>query len=315
MKIRRARLAILAVPLAAFGLGLGCLGQAERTYFDDLIDGSADATAMARPDAATDLDATVPADAPGIVESDAGTDAGTDASPPAEDAAPDAPVVLEAGCGPTNTVTNCGTCGAACDTTHSVPSACTAGATCAYSACTGGWGDCDASGPNTNGCETPLDTATNCNGCGVACDTSHSVGAACGASGCTYQGCQPGWTACNTAAPNTGGCACNTPGCCGTGCQVTHDNGVGQPFYDCTPLGNYDASTEGTEAYRACTAFAPDGSTPVCSSGQSCATGPDRTSVYVCDQAALCKCWGYSGPEKGNVEDCSCPGVVIGTWN
>ena len=47
---------ILLVSLPAVGLAVGCLAGPERTYFDDLMDGSADATS----DRTTRVEAALP---------------------------------------------------------------------------------------------------------------------------------------------------------------------------------------------------------------------------------------------------------------
>jgi hypothetical protein len=318
---RRARLALLGIPALALVMsGLGaCLGESDHTYFDDLLDAATDASAP-HLEASSDTDAsqgndgdtTPPANDGGT---DAADDAGAlDAAPgdagPLADGGTDAEI--ESGCGSVDTVANCGACGVACDTTHSTPAAC-ASASCTYSACAPGYGDCDASVPNVNGCETPLNTAANCRACGATCDTSRSVGAACGASGCTYTGCQAGFSMCNTAAPNANGCACATPGCCGTNCNTTHRNGLGDSFYDCVAVGSVDASTQ---AFKACAA-SKDASAQ-CSGGWTC---PGITTQFVCDapstaqKNSCARCWAYQGSQTGTVQDCSCPGVVIGNWN
>jgi hypothetical protein len=307
------RVGLLALPLLALGVGLGCLAQPERTYFDDLLDGAVDGTsAPPGVDGSTVSDGEVPVGDDAGADAENGNDALSNADVVLPDGGPDAAPV-EAGCGPTNTVANCGACGIACDTTHSSPLACAAAGACTYSACAAGWGDCDATAPNANGCESPLNTAANCSGCGLKCDTLHSVGAACTGTTCSYSACQPGWSMCKTTAPNTGGCACNTPMCCGANCAATHNDGLGQSWYDCVDAGTVDAATE---AFKACTAY-KDGSTSACSGGWTCpGKGP-----YVCDapnaaQADLCsRCWSYTGSDIGSVVDCSCPSLRIGSWN
>jgi hypothetical protein len=291
------RIAIVSIPLLGLGVGLGCLGQAERTYFDDLIDGSADATTGRQVDAEAGLDVAEP------------LDAGNDS--PAEARAP-----VEAGCGPTDTVANCGQCGVACDTDSGTPSSCS-DAGCTYT-CNAGFGDCVTAAPNTNGCETPLNTTTNCSACGVACDLSHSTDASCTGTSCTYGGCAAGWRDCKTAPPNADGCECNAPACCdGGACQSLHDNGLGQTFYDCTPLGEYNSAL----ALKACTAYT--GSAAQCAS-YPC-LDPDSGPI-ICSAGALtksCLCWSFGGTNAGlfdnsnlnpgtNGKFCYCPSAAAG---
>jgi hypothetical protein len=326
----RVRIAILALPLAGLGVGLGCLGQAERTYFDDLVDGSvgsADGT-MAPVEASPGIDSSMPTDAD-IVTSDDATDAPpTTADGPYEDggaldafadARPDADAApIEAGCGPTTTVTNCGQCGAACDTTHGTPSSCTAGA-CKY-VCNPGFGDCQPSGADLNGCETPLITTSNCSGCGIGCDTTHvEAGATCTGTSCAYNGCSAGWLDCNKAtAPNADGCECNAPACCEAGaCEPQHDNGLGQTFYDCTPLGQYNSAL----ALKACTAYTGSAVQCVQFPCMDVGTGP-----IICSSGNAtknCLCWAFGGSNAGlfdnaggppgrNATNCYCPDLASG---
>ena len=96
---------------------------------------------------------------------------------------------IEAGCGPANTVTNCGQCGASCDTTHGSPRRAPAGVPVPLQR---GLRRLPACAAGHAGCETPLTTTTNCTSCGVACDTTQStLGATCAATGCTYRDAPP----------------------------------------------------------------------------------------------------------------------------
>jgi hypothetical protein len=125
----------------------------------------------------------------------------------------------------TNTL-NCGGCGVKCEPTNASTAACTSGL-CAYT-CTSGFGDCDKTGGNTNGCETPLNTLANCGACGAKCDTVRSTGAACTTTGCTYTGCAAGYQNCDTAGTDANGCetlvATSTTSCgaCGRACSTTN---------------------------------------------------------------------------------------------
>jgi hypothetical protein len=127
-------------------------------------------------------------------------------------------------------ILNCGSCGTVCDTSRSLGAACSASA-CGYAGCAADWLDCDPTPPNAGGCETSNTSLTNCGDCGKACDTVHSVGASCVATGgaisCQYTGCAPGWADCDPTPPNTDGC--ETPltsiancGGCGKACDATH---------------------------------------------------------------------------------------------
>jgi hypothetical protein len=321
MNRARAGIVVVAIPLVGLGVGLGCEGQVAHTYFDDLADGAVDATtipvdARTGPDTST-LDGPLGDDA---TDEPATTDADGGVMP---DAAADGPAEsgVEAGpdCGPMNTVTNCGQCGAACDTTRSAPSSCMAGA-CHYT-CNTGWGDCDASAPDLNGCETPLNSTSNCTACGVACDTAHSNGAGCSATGCTYTSCAAGYVDCHTAAPNADGCECNAPACCEAGvCEPLHDNGVGENYYDCTPIGTYSSAL----ALKACIAYT--------GSAAQCVSFPcsnPKNGPIICSSGATnknCMCWSFNGNDIGLVDNggpsdaggsCFCPDITAGDtpWN
>jgi hypothetical protein len=326
----RARIAILAIPMVGLAAGFGCLGQAERTYFDDVVDGSADATVVFPPEASSAMDSSSMRDGIMLMAGDDAMDAPSDAleivdggvdAPSAPDAGPESGPPVEAGCGPTNTVTNCGQCGAACDTTNGTPTSCTASA-CNYT-CNTGWGDCNQAAPDLNGCETPLNTTSNCTGCGVACDTVNSNGATCTGTGCTYTGCATGFHDCHTTPPNADGCECQAPECCEAGvCEPLHDNGEGATYYDCTPIGTYTSAL----ALKACIAYT--GSAAQCVS-YPCADPSD--GPIICSSGATtknCMCWSFSGDNVGLVDNagelpgtggknCFCPDITAGDtpWN
>jgi hypothetical protein len=127
---------------------------------------------------------------------------------------------------------SCGACGTVCDQTHSVGASCAVGSNgmpvCTYQGCQPGFADCDMSAADTDGCETALDTATDCGMCGRACDSSHSDGASCpDGKTCQYTGCHTGYADCMSDAPDTDGCemmvAANTCTACGS-CDTTNSN-------------------------------------------------------------------------------------------
>ena len=114
---------------------------------------------------------------------------------------------------------HCGGCSTVCSSNHMQTRTCASGQ--CNGQCASGYADCNTN-KQTDGCETPTNTTSNCGGCGNACDTVHSTGAACNGTSCTYGGCVAGWTNCNTTAPDTNGCETNTaadPDHCG-GCST-----------------------------------------------------------------------------------------------
>jgi len=205
----------------------------------------------------------------------------------------------------TNTVMNCGGCGAACDTTESTGATCT-GTTCKYTGCSPGFADCNAStAPDTDGCETRTNTVTNCSACGDACDTIHSAGAACTGTTCTYTACSAGFANCETTAPDTNGCetptntvsncaacgqACDTlhsvgATCSGTTCEYT---GCAAGYADCDTSG---ADTNGCETFVGGSANSCGACGQTCdttnSLGASCVAG---TCVYTGCKAGFADC-------------------------
>jgi hypothetical protein len=153
------------------GIDEGAADAADAWAADAAGDGAADATL----DAADAGDATVDAGA-----ADAEGGAGADASD----------ATADVGCGPPDTVTNCGACGQACASNASVKTAScnvrdTGPTTCTY-ACSTGHLDCNASvAPNTDGCECPTSGGVQC--CpSNACPTQHTTGLTGGAASTFY---------------------------------------------------------------------------------------------------------------------------------
>ena len=212
---------------------------------------------------------------------------------------------------------SCGACGQSCDTTHSTGASCVDG-TCVYTGCEPGYADCVTTPPDTNGCETQIDTVTNCGACGAACDTSRSKGAACTGGGCTYTGCDPGYADCDTTAPDTNGCetslsstsdcggcgnVCPTANsspttCNGTQCSYTCEAG----FADCTTgdspdLGGCATSTTSTSNCGGCgNACKPVGAASDTCNGLSCSytcnTGRYDCNMNTPPDTDGCECTG-----------------------
>jgi hypothetical protein len=146
---------------------------------------------------------------------DAGHDSGRDAGG------------TDSGCGPLDTVTNCGACGVACPAsgdTSGVSSAMCTGSTCQYT-CNAGYLDCNASvAPDTDGCECAWSGAIPAACCGGnACPSAHVTGYAMQPSGAseTFYDCetsvdaQLAMDACTAYSGSAGNCAmgtCNTAG-------------------------------------------------------------------------------------------------------
>lgn len=102
--------------------------------------------------------------------------------------------MIESGCETsTRTLSDCGGCGVGCALSNAVAS-CSTG-TCVVQSCQTGFGDCDSESPEVNGCETPLDTLTDCGMCGMVCS---GLGMrSCSGGSCSASGCQPGFADCD----------------------------------------------------------------------------------------------------------------------
>lgn len=131
-----------------------------------------------------------------------------------------APSVLCSGLcvNPQTDLSNCGTCGRVCTAPdHATSPRCVTGA-CDF-ICLSGWADCD--GMAANGCETDLNTATNCGSCGRPCGTGQTCSGG-------YCACPVGQALCGgrcvnpvTDMMNCGACGrvCTTnQGCCSGVC-------------------------------------------------------------------------------------------------
>ncbi|MBK9001551.1 MAG: hypothetical protein IPM35_38010 [Myxococcales bacterium] len=189
----------------------------------------------------------------------------------------------------TNTNTSaahCGFCNNPCTLAHAT-AACSGGK-CTVATCATGWGNCD--GNDANGCETQLNTTTNCKSCGDKCSGGLNVlTSSCASSGCSLT-CTPGFGNCNASALD--GCESqltNDPTHCGT----------------CT---------------KDCTATAPPGTQAGCSSGActyNCAIGTadcdgnGSCETNVNTSAANCGQCGHSCGGTACVGGFCTPDVVV----
>lgn len=184
--------------------------------------------------------------------------------------------------------------------------------------CVGGTCECNETLCGGNTCTT-LNTTSNCSACGDSCTATNASTDSCNGTTCSYT-CNAGASDCNKGTvPDVDGCECATPGCCGTGCETTHVDGLGQSFYDCSPLRTYtDAS-----AMEACTAYAPTvgGTSANCSPGWSCGSGAGEgeSVCYGDTSGTTCTkfCWVVTATPAppGSVTSCSSCNLSSGTWN
>ncbi len=120
----------------------------------------------------------------------------------------------------TDDLNNCGACGNQCSFDHG--GAYCQNFTCRLGACIGLWDDCNSQ--EADGCETSLETLTDCGGCGSGCSRAHAT-ASCSGGSCHIASCDPGWGNCDGNDAN--GCentldSLSDCGSCGTSCSRSH---------------------------------------------------------------------------------------------
>jgi hypothetical protein len=121
------------------------------------------------------------------------------------------------------TMANCSACGEACIYPNGNSSCEPTG--CVFGACNPGYEDCD--GVRGSGCETRIDTVSNCGACGNSCDVARGS-ASCVGGTCRIASCNRGWgdcdgnygNGCETALDSTTNC-----GACGRSCNPTFATG------------------------------------------------------------------------------------------
>src|SRR5690606_17279023 len=120
------------------------------------------------------------------------------------------------------TLTDCGGCGVPCSLANAGES-CASGM-CEITSCTGLFADCN--GVPSDGCEGPINTLTDCGGCGVGCNLANAS-ETCASGTCQVDTCATHFADCNGIASD--GCerAINTVtncGGCGVGCTLPNAN-------------------------------------------------------------------------------------------
>lgn len=219
----------LGLAIAVFVGNVGCanlIGLSDLEEVDCIGAACADAaTTDTRVEDSTGIDTTVDSEVPETAGEDVADTADAGDAAETADAADTADTAPACEVGPSA----CGSCDRACSSVNVDTLACADGF--CTSTCTAGYGNCKLPAAPTvdDGCETKLDSLTNCGACGSACDTTNSLGAACDGTKCTYTGCKPGFFDCDTSGTNANGC--ETPagavcGSCSTSCDVTKSDGA-----------------------------------------------------------------------------------------
>lgn len=109
-------------------------------------------------------------------------------------------------------------------------------------------------------------------------------------------------------APGAGGASTAAGGAPDACTPVTHDNGVGQRWVDCVPLGTYNE----TEARKACVAFTGD--PRQCSPSQGCGSAP-QIMQWLDPTGQHSYLWGYEGNTAGYVGvNGGCPNQFGKKW-
>lgn len=168
-----------------------------------------------------------------------------------------------------NTLTHCGACNAGCALSNASES-CSTG-TCTLGTCDAAFGNCDFIAGN--GCETPLNTNTNCNACGTQCDYANGT-ETCASRTCTLTGCSSGYGNCDT----------------------NEANGCEQPLNTTNHCAACGVSCSRANATASC-------------GGGSCALGACNTGFGNCDGNANNGC----ETSLGTTSNCSACGDVCGS--
>ncbi|MBW2462431.1 MAG: putative metal-binding motif-containing protein [Deltaproteobacteria bacterium] len=205
------------------------------------------------------------------------------------------------------TLSDCNGCGMGCTTANATPTC--ASQSCEIASCNGGWGDC--SGGPGNGCETRLNSLTNCGSCGTSCSRANAT-ATCSSGSCRISSCNSGWGNCD----GNGSNGCETRlnslthcGMCGSACNRANASAT------CSTGSCRIDSCSGI--FRNCNGSDPDGcETPIhtdsncsacsdnCSSPETCSGGP-TANICGCTPRGSC-----SGPQDCGTQPDGCGGTV-----
>jgi hypothetical protein len=153
---------------------------------------------------------------------------------------------------------------------------------CTIVSCNAGWDDCD--GDPTNGCETPLNTLSDCGACGVSCSLAHAT-ESCATGSCLIGMCDTGWGQCDSSQAN--GCERSLrtlSNCGGCGMTCSHLNATSSCS---TGVCNFSSCNAG---YSSCDGTTSNGcevdhgaTTGACGGGVNAGTyDGDRSCGFIC---------------------------------
>ncbi|MEM9193028.1 MAG: MopE-related protein [Myxococcota bacterium] len=137
---------------------------------------------------------------------------------------------------------NCGGCGTQCNLPNATATSCSTGS-CEVVTCNSQFGNCDGNQPN--GCETRLNSLTNCGGCGTPCSLNNAT-ESCASFSCQITACDGGFGDCD--------------GNDGNGCEIqlntlTNCNGCGM---SCSRTNATATCATGMCAIQSCDALRDD---------------------------------------------------------
>ena len=208
----------------------------------------------------------------------------------------------------TNSTNHCGACGYKCGShVQNASGVACSGSACTYTgSCSSGFGDC--TGGKADGCETPLDTTSNCKACGVPCNPAHATGT-CSTGSCAIASCTAPYKDCSGGVGN--GCETNTSssanncGACGYKCSahVQNASGVACSGSACTYTGSCSSGfgdCTGGKADGCETALDTTTNCGVC--GNNCTTNVVHASGVACGGGGTCT---YTGSCSAGWDDCT----------
>jgi hypothetical protein len=209
-----------------------------------------------------------------------------------------------------NSLFNCGACNSECTKEHATPS-CESGS-CQVADCADGWENCDNEASTRNGCETPLNTLTNCGGCNVACNLPHAS-ESCGTGSCQLIACDANWGDCSTAQAGCETDLTTTSNClgCGNSCGNTNATNVTCVTSGASAGCNYTCQT----GFKACDGDRRNGCETSIRSNANCGdcgvtcSQPNATATCATGTCAVQSCNTTGGSANQGFLDCtSAPG-------